>query len=103
MKRSALVTGGSGFLGSFVVRDLLACGFESVVVLMRGRDSKEALARLRALWWERPELAEELDGRIQVVSGDICEERLGLMSADQLVRDVAARIRRASCSEQFGG
>ena len=41
MQRCALVTGGSGFLGSYVVRDLLAEGFERVVVLMRGGDSDE--------------------------------------------------------------
>lgn len=32
MRQCALVTGGSGFLGSFAVRDLLAAGFEDVVV-----------------------------------------------------------------------
>ena len=90
MNRCALVTGGSGFLGSFVVRDLLAEGFGNVVVLMRGRDPEEALARLRALWWERPELAGELGGRIQVVCGDICAERLGLTPADY--EAIAARV-----------
>ncbi len=90
MNRCALVTGGSGFLGSFVVRDLLASGFEDVTVLMRGRNSEEALVRLRALWWERPELSGELGGRIQVVCGDICEERLGLPAADY--EALAARV-----------
>ena len=82
MGRYALVTGGSGFLGSFVVRDLLEDGFERVVVLVRGRDAEAAAARLRALWWERPELAGEIGRRIRVVCGDICSERLGLAAAE---------------------
>ena len=82
MGRYALVTGGSGFLGSFVVRDLIGAGFENVVVLMRGRNVEEAVERLRALWWERPELTCELEGRIQVVCGDVCAERLGLSDVD---------------------
>ncbi len=39
----AFVTGGSGFLGSFVVRDLLESGFERVVLLVRGNDALEAM------------------------------------------------------------
>ncbi|MBP3867108.1 MAG: SDR family oxidoreductase, partial [Eggerthellaceae bacterium] len=78
MQRCALVTGGSGFLGSYVVRDLLAEGFDRVVVLMRGGDSDECEQRLRSLWWERQELVDEVGGRIQVVCGDVCAERMGL-------------------------
>ena len=98
MLQCALVTGGSGFLGSFVVRDLLAAGFEDVVVLMRGRDADEATNRLRALRWERPELANELDGRIRVVRGDICVERLGLAVAEYeaLASDVTHVVHAAA-------
>ena len=78
MNRCALVTGGSGFLGGYVVRDLLEDGFGAVVVLMRGSDAAEASQRLRALWWERPELACEVGRRVRVVCGDICAEMLGL-------------------------
>ena len=82
MSRCVLVTGGSGFLGGYVVRDLLDAGFDTVVVLMRGRDADEAAQRLRALWWERSELAGEVGHRVRVVCGDICADRLGLAAAE---------------------
>lgn len=78
MRRCVFVTGGSGFLGSFVVRDLLEDGFEEVVVLMRAHDADQATARLRALWWERPEIRSQLGSRIRVVCGDVCAERMGM-------------------------
>lgn len=78
MGRCALVTGGSGFLGGYVVRDLLDGGFDTVVVLMRGGDADAAAQRLRALWWERPELAGEVGLRVRVACGDICAENLGM-------------------------
>ncbi|MBO7702236.1 MAG: AMP-binding protein [Eggerthellaceae bacterium] len=98
MGRCALVTGGSGFLGGFVVRGLLEAGFEEVLVLMRGERAEEARARLRALWWERPELSSELGGRIRVVCGDICEERLGLTVAEyeELARSVTHIVHAAA-------
>jgi len=98
MGRCALVTGGSGFLGGFVVRDLLEAGFEEVLVLMRGERAEESRARLRALWWERPELSSELGGRIRVVCGDICEERLGLTVAEyeELARSVTHIVHAAA-------
>ena len=78
MHRCAFVTGGSGFLGSYIVRELLEAGFEDIVVLMRDRDVERAYARLQALWWERPELLSEIGQRIQVVCGDVCLDRLGI-------------------------
>jgi len=90
MQRCALVTGGSGFLGGFVVRDLLAEGFAQVLVLMRGASADACEQRLRALWWERPELREEVGGRVRAVRGDITQERLGLAAADY--ETFAARV-----------
>ena len=90
MQRIALVTGGSGFLGSYVVRDLLAEGFDRIIILMRGDDVDECEQRLRALWWERPELASEIGKRIQIACGNITCEQLGL--EDDRYRELASNV-----------
>ncbi|MET8977517.1 thioester reductase domain-containing protein [Streptomyces sp. NPDC004539] len=73
-----LLTGATGFLGAFLLRDLLRTTSATVHCLVRGADEGEALARLRANleWygvWE-----ESAGERIVVETGDLAEERLGL-------------------------
>ena len=94
----AFVTGTSGFLGGYVVAELLATGFERVVVLVRGESVDDATARLRSLWWERPNLLSALGGRVRVVCGDVCEERLGLSPGEyeRLVCEVTHIVHAAA-------
>ncbi|MFD6947793.1 type I polyketide synthase [Streptomyces roseolus] len=73
-----LLTGGTGFLGAFLLRDLLRTTRATVHVLVRGADEDDARARLRAnLEWYRlwPEIDQE---RVRVHVGDLGRPRLGL-------------------------
>nr|WP_308315658.1 thioester reductase domain-containing protein [Streptomyces sp. ISL-100] len=72
------LTGATGFLGAFLLRDLLRSSTARIRVLVRGADRADALARLRAnLEWYR--LWNEVDqDRIDVVVGDLAQPRLGL-------------------------
>ncbi|MCK8435150.1 SDR family NAD(P)-dependent oxidoreductase [Streptomyces sp. D2-8] len=73
-----LVTGASGFLGAFLVRDLMRTTTARLHCLVRGADDAAAYERLRSsLTWYR--VWDEIDeSRLRVRAGDLAEERLGL-------------------------
>ncbi|MGE6731327.1 type I polyketide synthase [Streptomyces sp. NPDC059900] len=87
-----LLTGATGFLGAFLLRDLMRSGRATVHCLVRGADEATALARLRAgLEWFR--VWDEIDpARLSVVVGDLAAPRLGLAEEefDGLARRVDA-------------
>lgn len=85
-----LVTGATGLLGSYVVRDLLVAG-ERPLVLVRPDRKRDPAARIEALVtaWET-DLGRPLP-RPVVVAGDIAAPRCGL-DADA-VRDLGDRCR----------
>ncbi|MCZ7458832.1 type I polyketide synthase [Streptomyces sp. WMMC940] len=76
--REILLTGATGFLGAFLLRDLMRSTRARVHCLVRGADRADAERRLRANldWYE---LLDEIDpDRVSVVVGDLAEPRLGL-------------------------
>ncbi|CAL9609599.1 non-ribosomal peptide synthetase [Streptomyces sp. enrichment culture] len=76
--KAVLLTGATGFLGSFVLRDLLAHSRATVHCLVRAADDAEAMRRIEGalarygLWEER------LRERIVPVAGDLGRPLLGL-------------------------
>ncbi|MFF4525992.1 thioester reductase domain-containing protein [Streptomyces bluensis] len=76
--REILLTGATGFLGAFLLRDLMRSTRARVHCLVRGTDRADAERRLRAnLEWY--EVLDEVDpDRISVVVGDLSAPRLGL-------------------------
>ncbi|WP_432122223.1 thioester reductase domain-containing protein, partial [Streptomyces sp. S1] len=80
--REVLLTGASGFLGAFLLRDLMRSTTARVHCLVRGDDEAQARARLWANL-ERYMVAGAVDPeRLSVVVGDLAEPRLGLTEAD---------------------
>ncbi|MDP9841725.1 non-ribosomal peptide synthetase [Streptosporangium lutulentum] len=90
---TVLLTGATGFLGAFVLRELLRRTRAEVLCLVRGRDEEDAAERLRGslarygIWNE-----EEMAGRVTVLAGDLAAPRLGLTGErfDVLSRTVDA-------------
>jgi long-chain acyl-CoA synthetase len=72
------LTGGSGFIGTYVARWLVENTDRPIVVMVRAEDDQAAKRRLERAWWERPELIRALGTRIEPVAGDVSQEHLGL-------------------------
>ncbi|QFZ20340.1 type I polyketide synthase [Saccharothrix syringae] len=85
-----LLTGGTGFLGAFLLRELLKASDATVHCLVRAADEEEGRRKLEAnLRWYR--LRDEVDfSRLRVVPGDLSKPRLGLTEEvfDHLARTV---------------
>ncbi|MFJ1799973.1 type I polyketide synthase [Streptomyces sp. NPDC088180] len=79
---AVLLTGATGFLGAFLLRDLLRTTRATVHCLVRGADEEAAMERLRAnLEWYR--LWDEIEpGRLRIVTGDLEKPRLGLVETE---------------------
>ncbi|MFC9293560.1 type I polyketide synthase [Streptomyces sp. NPDC057010] len=77
-----LLTGATGFLGAFLLRDLMRTTRARVHCLVRGADETEAWERLQEnLLWYR--VWEDIDpDRLAIVVGDLASPRLGLTAAD---------------------
>ena len=79
---TVLLTGATGFLGAFILRDLLSreARVEKVICHVRASSPEKGLARLRELCadrgiWNDKWLAEK---RVEVVVGDLAKENFGL-------------------------
>ncbi|MEU1125767.1 amino acid adenylation domain-containing protein [Streptomyces sp. NPDC005899] len=95
-----LLTGATGFLGSYLLRDLAAAPGSTVSCLVRAADPQSALERLRATaatYGIADDIAWE---RVRAVPGDLARARMGLSDADhaalagsvQVVYHAAAHI-----------
>jgi thioester reductase-like protein len=77
-----LLTGGTGFLGPFLLRSLLEQTSAAYTVLVRAPDPSAALERLRSdlrtAGLYDPRTADVFDARVRVVCGDLASPRLGL-------------------------
>ncbi|MFJ8751532.1 thioester reductase domain-containing protein [Streptomyces sp. NPDC102441] len=80
--REVLLTGATGFLGAFLLRDLMRSTKATVHCLVRGTDRAEATRRLHeSLAWYQ--VGDDIDPeRLVVTVGDLTAPRLGLTEAE---------------------
>jgi long-chain acyl-CoA synthetase len=78
---TVLVTGATGFLGTQIVRRLLAETDLPLTVLVRGENDEAAVRKASRVWWDWPELGRAIGTRIEIIRGDVTESGLGLNSA----------------------
>jgi L-aminoadipate-semialdehyde dehydrogenase len=81
---TVFLTGATGFLGAFILRDLLARKNEvaQVLCLVRASDSEKALQRLRQGGTDRGVWDEEWtrSSRLEVIHGDLDQKQFGMDS-----------------------
>ncbi len=82
----ALVTGATGFLGAWIVRDLMNMTRAEVCCLVRADDDQAALERVRDNMRKYGVWDERFAARLTAVAGDLTRRELGLS------RDVYARL-----------
>ena len=78
--RNVLLTGATGYLGAYLLRDLLVCTDSKVTAVVRGESSEQSRQRLndKLAYYFGPSLAQQHGHRIVAINGNLSEERLGL-------------------------
>ena len=84
---TVFLTGATGFLGAFVLRDLFSRNVGKVITLVRAKSTDQALSRLRESSVGRGAWDESwvTSGKLEVAVGDLASEHLG-MSTDEWKR-----------------
>src|SRR5262249_42030345 len=104
--RDVLLTGATGFLGSYLLRDLLTRTDAKVHVAVRGKNRQEAWDRLAAKMarYFGRDLLERHQRRIHLVVGDLSEPELGLEHGTfgALARTVDCIVHSAALTKHYG-
>ncbi|WWC90358.1 L-aminoadipate-semialdehyde dehydrogenase [Kwoniella dendrophila CBS 6074] len=83
-KITVFLTGATGYLGAFILKDLLSRRVAKVICLVRAKSADQGLQRLRdsgegrGVWdenWVK-------DGKVEAVVGDLSEDKFGLSSKE---------------------
>jgi amino acid adenylation domain-containing protein/thioester reductase-like protein len=80
--RAILLTGASGFLGAFLLRELLVRTDAKIYCLVRAGDGEQALARLRGNLASLHIAEGQFAARVLALAGDMARPFLGLSGAD---------------------
>lgn len=101
-----LLTGATGTLGVYLLRDLLSTSAARVTAVVRGRSDAEARERLTARMTRMfgPAFGETPDTRLTVLAGDLSADRLGLAGEvyGRLAGDVDAILHAAADTRHLG-
>jgi len=81
---TVFLTGATGYLGAFLLRALFSRNVKKIIALVRAKTPEAGIQRLRESGEGRGVWDEQWvkDGRVEVVIGDLAEDKFGLSSAD---------------------
>ena len=81
---TVFLTGATGYLGAFLLRALFSRNVKKIIALVRAKTPEAGIQRLRESGEGRGVWDEQwvTDGRVEVVIGDLAEDKFGLSAAD---------------------
>lgn len=102
-----LLTGGTGVLGLYLLKELLYLDVERITAIVRGENNEHAAQRLAAYYndcFGRPLEGERRFAKLKVLAGDLSEERLGLEHETwrELCVSVDAVVNSAALTRHYG-
>jgi thioester reductase-like protein len=104
--RNILLTGATGFLGSYLLRDILTETGAAVFVPVRGKSEEECLQRLaqKLSYYFGPEFFDKYKDRITVLKSDLSAENLSLDKEryDSLSQKIDCIINPAANVKHYG-
>ena len=102
MSKAILITGGTGFLGTEIISNLLLETKEKIYVLVRANDAEAAFHKMKAAWYHMPSLCSQIGEKIVPVIGDFTKKGLGLSPIDRnLLRDEVSLVIHAGAQIGF--
>ena len=104
--RDVLLTGATGFLGAYLLRDLLVHSDAKVHVAVRAPSRQLAWQRLavKMATYFGPELLERQGKRVRILPGDLTDPQLGLERGtyDAVARTIDCAIHAAALTKHYG-
>ncbi len=101
MNEAIFITGGTGFLGTEIIANLLHTTDCDLCLLVRAEDETAAAARLRSVWHHDPALREAIGTRVFPCPGDFTKAGLSLRSSSQaLLREHCTLV--IHCGAEIG-
>lgn len=101
-----LLTGATGYLGAYLLRDLLHCTDSKVVAIVRGTSPEQARHRLyeKLAYYFGAALTDTHGHRIEVVNANLSDEHLGLAEHEyaKLADEVECIIHAAANVKHYG-
>lgn len=101
------ITGGTGFLGSHLIRELLLKTQSKVYILVRGENENSAKDRIKRTWshyFKEKDYINEYSDRVSIIVGDISQVNFGLSQAefDSLAEKTDCVIHSAAIINHYG-